>query len=115
MHSAVAVRAMTMRLTFPNFVCQGQIASGNIHSFDIVIVAASGHLKEPAHFADAIFLPMTVDDHIFYAYPHFLSVSERKSRINSFSILNRCSSSSTRSALGERPFLFGSLPAAILR
>ena len=30
-----------------------------------------------------------VDYHIFYACPHFLSVSERKSRINSFSISNR--------------------------
>ena len=31
---------------------------------------------------------MTVDNHIFYTCSHFLSVSERKSRINSFSISN---------------------------
>ena len=32
---------------------------------------------------------MTIDYHIFYACSHFLSVSDRKSRINSFSISNR--------------------------
>ena len=31
---------------------------------------------------------MTVDNHIFYTCSHFLSVSERKSRISSFSISN---------------------------
>lgn len=29
---------------------------------------------------------MSIDNHVFYACSHFLSVSERKSRINSFSI-----------------------------
>ena len=32
---------------------------------------------------------MTIDNHIFYTCSHFLSVSERKSRINSFSISKR--------------------------
>ena len=32
---------------------------------------------------------VSVDYHIFYACPHFLPVSERKSRISSFSISNR--------------------------
>ena len=74
---------------------------------------------------------MTVDDHIFYACPHFLSVSERKSRISSFSISNCFIRASFRASLYRRspslsssvttlsfaglPFFLMAIPAAILR
>ena len=89
MHSTVAVGSMAMLLTLSDLICKRQIPCRNIHSLDIVIIATSWYLKEPAHLADWIFVFVTIDHHIFYACPHFLSVSERKSRNNSFSIFNR--------------------------
>ena len=89
MDSTVAVGAMAMLLTLPDLLCKWQIPCWDIHSLDIVIVATSRYLKEPAHFANWIFVLVATDHHIFYACPHFLSVSERKSRNNSFSICNR--------------------------
>ena len=47
---------------------------------------------------------MTIDHHVFYACPHFLSVSERKSRNNSFSILNLAISASKPSDFEGQPF-----------
>ena len=89
MHSTITVGAMAVFLTFSDLLGKRQIACGHIHSLDIVIVATSWYLKEPAHLADWIFILVTIDHHIFYACPHFLSVSERKSRNNSTSICNR--------------------------
>ena len=89
MYSAIAVGAMTVFLTFPDHLGKRQIPCRNLHSFDIVIVTASWNLEESAHLADWIFALVSIDHHIFYACPHFLSVSERKSRKSSFSIFNR--------------------------
>ncbi len=50
------------------------------------IATASRNFKESTHFAARILLLMAIDHPIFYTYPHFLSVSKRKSRISSFSI-----------------------------
>ena len=63
-------------------------ASALSHSAYISIVAASGYPKELTHNWNGIFGPMTVDDLILKSRPHFLSVSERKSRSNAFSIFN---------------------------
>ena len=51
--------------------------------------AAKILLHYPVALGNGIFVFVTIDYHIFYACSHFLSVSERKSRINSFSISNR--------------------------
>ena len=89
LHSAITVGAVAVILTLSYLLCKRKIPRGNVHPFDIVIVATSRYFKEPAHFADWIFILMPIDHHIFYACSHFLSVSERKSRNNSFSIFNR--------------------------
>ena len=131
MNSAITVCAVTMLLTLSDLLGKRKIPCGHIHSFDIVIVAASRHLKEPAHFADWIFIFVAVDHHIFYACPHFLSVSERKSRISSFSISNCLIRASLRASLYRRlatlssslttlsfaglPFFLMAIPAAIFR
>ena len=88
MYSAIPVGLTALFLTFPYFFSQRQIPCRYIHSWYIPVIPASGHMKEPAHFTDRVFICMTVDHHIFYACSHFLSVSERKSRSNSFSISN---------------------------
>ena len=115
MYSAISVGAVAMLLTLSYLLGKRQIPCRNIHSLDIVIIATSWYLKEPAHLADWIFILVTIDHHIFYACPHFLSVSERKSRNNSFSILNLNTSSSKLLTLDGRPFFFGRIPASILR
>ena len=104
MHSTVAVGSMAMLLTLSDLICKRQIPCRNIHSLDIVIIATSWYLKKPAHLADWIFVFVTIDHHIFYACPHFLSVSERKSRNNSFSILNLAISASKPSDFEGQPF-----------
>ena len=89
MHSAIAVGVVAMLLALPDLLGKRQISCWHIHSLDIVIVATSRYFKEPAHLTNWIIIFVTVDHHIFYACPHFLSVSERKSRNNSTSICNR--------------------------
>ena len=88
MHPAVTISAVAVFLTRSNLLGKRKIPCRYIHSFDIVIVTTSRHLKEPAHFANPIFVLMAIDHHILYTCPHFLSVSERKSRMSSFSISN---------------------------
>lgn len=86
MYSAISVGLPALLLTFPYFFSQRKIPCRYIHSRYIPVIPSSGHMKEPAHFTDSVFICMTVDHHIFYACSHFLSVSERKTRSNSFSI-----------------------------
>ena len=52
MYSTVAISAMAVFLTLSDLLGKWQIPRRHVHSFDIVIVAASRHLKEPAHLAD---------------------------------------------------------------
>ena len=89
MHSAISVCFTTRILTFSYFFGKRQILCRKLHSFDIVIVAASRYIEEPTHLSDSIFVFMVIDHHIFYVCSRFLSVSERKSRSNSFSIFKR--------------------------
>ena len=89
MHSTVSIGLAALILAFSYLFGQWQIPCGYIHFWHISVISTSGYLKEPAHFANWIFLFVMVDHHIFYACSHFLSVSERKSRINSFSISKR--------------------------
>ena len=102
-----------------------------IHSFDVVIVPVSGYFEEPAHFTDRIFFRMTIDHHVFDLCFHFLSVSERKSRISSFSISNcfihaslranlyrnsvSLSSSVTTLSFAGLPYFLIVTPAAVFR
>ena len=89
MYSTITVGTVVMLLTFSDLLCKRQIPCRYIYSLDIVIVSTSWYLKEPAHLADWILILVTIDHPIFYACPHFLSVSERKSRNNSTSIFKR--------------------------
>ena len=88
MHSAIAICLSASVLTLSDLLRKRKVFCRYIHSFDIVIVATSRYVEEPAHFTYAIFILVAIDHHIFYACSHFLSVSERKSRISSFSISN---------------------------
>ena len=58
------------------------------HSFDEPVVSAARHTEKSTHFTDWVFFSVTEDNLIFYWCFHFPSVSERKSRISSFSISN---------------------------
>ena len=89
MYSAVTGCIVAMLLILSNLLCKRLISCRYIHSFDTVIVAASRYLNESAHLADWIFILVAVGYHIFYACPRFLSMSERKSCNNSFSIFSR--------------------------
>ena len=86
MNSTIAIGLSARLLTCLYLLGKREILRWYIHSFDIVIVTASRYVEEPAHFTYSVFIFVTIDHMIFYAWSHFLSVSERKSRINSFSI-----------------------------
>ena len=88
-NSTIAVCPAAFILTFFYLFSKWQIFCRYIHSFYIIIVATSWYFEKPAHFAYWIFIFMTVDNHKLYTCSHFLSVSERKSRNNSFSIFSR--------------------------
>ena len=129
-HTTVSVGFAAFFLTFPYLLGQRQIFGRHIPSPHIVIVAASGYFKESAHFADTVFIFMAVDYRVFDLCSHFLSVSERKSRISSFSISNCFIRASLRASLYRRsaslsasvtsvsfdglPFFLIAIPAAIL-
>ena len=89
MNPAVAVGASAFCLTFPDSLCQGKIFCRDVHASDIVIVSAARYAKEEAHLADAVFPPVSVDHFVLDACFHSFPVSERKSRIRSFSIFKR--------------------------
>src|SRR5699024_2097098 len=85
--------------------------------FDIVIIAAPGKPKDLTHNSYRIFCLVTVDNLISILRPHILSVSERKSRSSSFSILSRLFSYlySCNVFAGFRPRVFGTHWTAFLR
>ena len=87
-HPSVAVGALAFALALADLLGQRQILGRSLHSLYIPVVAAAGNAEEPTHLADAILLPVTVDHLVFDAGLHSFPVSERKSRINSFSICN---------------------------
>ena len=88
MHSPVAIGAFAFCLALTNLLGQWEILCRYLHSLYISIVAAAGDAEEAAHLADAVLLPVAVDHLVFDAGLHSFPVSERKSRINSFSICN---------------------------
>ena len=88
-YSPVAISISAFDLAFMDPFSQRQILCRCVHSLYESIVAAAGDAKETAHLADAVLFPMAIDYPILDAGLHFLPVSERKSRINSFSIFNR--------------------------
>ena len=89
MHSTVAVSSSIFFLALSDLFSKRQILRRNIHSCYKTIITTSGHIEEAAHFTNRILILVTIDHHIFYAGSHFLPVSERKSRNNSFSIFRR--------------------------
>ncbi len=80
----ISVGLASLILTFSDLLSQCKILRTYIPFY---IVAASGHLEESAHFADSIFIFMTIDCHVLDLCSHFLPVSERKSRISYFPAL----------------------------
>ena len=119
-HPSVTVGVKAFCLLLPDCFGKSCILFRSVHSFDIAVIAASGHCKESAHSKHRIFLPVAVDYCVFYFCSHFLSVDRRKSRSNSFSILNRlisyaCSAiiSPGAESFRGRPFGRGVIPASI--
>ena len=88
MYSAVTVSFSAFALTFFYLFSWWKILCRYVNSWYISVISASGYFKEAAHFAYGIFILVSIYHHILYACSHFLSVSERKSRISSFSISN---------------------------
>ena len=88
MHPAVSICSSAFLLTLPDPLYQRLILGRNIHSWYKSIISASWYIEKSAHLANGIPIFVTVDRHVFYACLHFLSASERKSRISSFSISN---------------------------
>ena len=88
LHSPVPICLFALLLTELDLIGQRQIPIRDLHSFYVIVIAASGHFKESAHLADRILVLVPVDHQVFDPCSHFLPVSERKSRISSFSISN---------------------------
>ena len=99
LHSAIAVCIAHFLLAGAYLFRKRQILCGHVHPTGKAVVSASGHLKESTHFADGILLPMPIDSSVFDRYSHFLSVSERKSRISSFSVSSCFIMASLRASL----------------
>lgn len=89
LNTFVTVCPLGFGLTFGYLCSKFFVFVGLIHSVFAAIVSGSRYSKILAHLTDRIFLLMPIDHQKFYVYFHFLSVSERKSRISSFSI-SRC-------------------------
>ena len=89
----------------------------------ILIISASGNLKELAHFFYRISFTMSMNDCIFEVWLHLLPTDCRKSRSSSFSIFKRlisyaCSLMISSALAGSaffrgRPFFFGRIPASL--
>ena len=86
LYSPIPIRLPDFCLTGTDLLCQRQIPIRLLHPFHVIVISTPGYPEEPAHLADRIFLFMSIDYQVFYACSHFLPVSERKSRISSFSI-----------------------------
>ena len=119
-HPSVSVGMKTFCLLLPDGFSKGSIFFGSLHPLYKAVIAASGHCKEPTHYQYRILFPVTVDYCILCLCSHFLPVDRRKSRNNSFSILNRlisyaCSAiiSPGAESFRGRPFGRGVIPASI--
>ncbi len=110
-HPTIAVSLMASILVLFDFLCQSCILLNLSQSLHIGVVAASGHTEKLTHNRNGICCPVTVDDLILKSRSHILSVSERKSRSNSFSIFSLLFSYlySCSVLAGLRPLNFGML------
>ena len=90
LHTTIAVGLAAFLLAFSDFLRQRQISIRHVHSFDVIVISAAKNVEETAHLTDGILISMTVDHHILNFVLHILSVSERKSRNNSFSSSGAC-------------------------
>lgn len=88
LYSAVSICSVIFFLTFSYLLSKWHISICFVFSFQIRIVTTTRYLKKSAHLTYDIFFFMLKYDLILNRRLHFLSVSERKSRINSFSISN---------------------------
>ena len=79
---AVAVGIAAQGLTYSDLFRQRQLLRRDVHTPDIVIVSAAGYLKEAAHLADAVFLPVTVDHFVFDACFHPFPVAVFRSKVS---------------------------------
>ena len=107
-------------LLLPDGFSKDSIFFGALHPLYKAVIAASGHCKESTHYQYRILFPVTVDYCILCLCSHFLPADRRKSRSNSFSILNRlisyaCSAiiSPGAESFRGRPFGRGVIPASI--
>ena len=109
MHSPIAVGFVTSILMLFHLLSQSSVLFCRPHSAYIGIVAASRYTKKLTHNRDGIFRPVTINNLILEFVPHILSVSERKSRNNSFSIFSLLFSYlySCSVLAGLRPLNFG--------
>ena len=82
MHPTVTVGLETVFLLQTQLLCQGGVFLRPAQTLYMIVVAASGHAKEPAHSRYGILCLMTIDDLVFELRLHILSMSERKSRSN---------------------------------
>ena len=88
-HPAVAIGTKAALSLLRDDFCQGRVFLRPTQTMDIIIVSASGYLKEATHNGYRIFVSVPVDHGVFCPWPHFLPVERRKSRNSSFSILSR--------------------------
>ena len=119
-HPSVSVGMKAFCLLLPDGFSKDSIFFGALHPLYKAVIAASGHCKESTHYQYRILFPVTVDYCILCLCSHFLPVDRRKSRSNSFSILNRlisyaCSAiiSPGAESFRGRPFGRGVIPASI--
>ena len=85
-YTAITVCLLSFSLTFTNELGKLQILCRLIHAINKAVITAARYFKESAHLTDAVFVFVSIYDTILDLQSHFLSVSERKSRISSFSI-----------------------------
>lgn len=77
MHPTVTVGLETVFLLQTQLLCQGGVFLRPAQTLYMIVVAASGHAKEPAHSRYGILCLMTIDDLVFELRLHILSMSER--------------------------------------
>ena len=130
-NTTIAICLLCLGLAFSYQLGKLQILGRLVHAIYKAIVTTAGYLEKSTHLADTVFVLVTIDNSILDLRSHFLSVSERKSRISSFSISRALILASLRAmmyfssltlsvlenllSLGGRPFFFSAIPASIFR
>ena len=109
----------TRLLLYTNLFCKFKVFRRAVHLFDVLIVTASGNLKNFAQIFYCILCTVPMNDCILETWLHFLSMDRIKSRSSSFSIFNRlisyaCSATISLGWVSFRGLPFGRslIPAA---